>query len=74
MEYHCQMNRKGIVHKMKAGRVSLTEVIVEDILYLVIALWKLEKSIVRKALSGVFRYFGEVQMRWKNEGKRIFNT
>ena len=37
----------------------MTSVFDEDILYLVIALWKLEKPIVREAPSGAFRYFVE---------------
>lgn len=36
--------------------IFLTKVFVEDILYLVIALWKLEKPIVRKVPEGAFRY------------------
>ena len=37
----------------------MTSVLDEDILYLVIALWKLEKPMVREAPSGAFRYFVE---------------
>ena len=37
--------------------MSLTKEFVEDILYLVIALRKLEKPVVRKAPAGAFRYF-----------------
>ena len=38
-----------------------------------IALRKLEKPVVRKALRGPFVIFGEVQRRRGNEEKRIFN-
>ena len=37
----------------------MTSVLDEGILYLVIALWKLEKPMVREAPSGAFRYFVE---------------
>ena len=39
---------------------------VEDILYPVIALWKLEKPTVRKAPAGAFRYF---RGKYKGGGK-----
>ena len=42
----------------------MTSVLDEDILYLVIALWKLEKPIVRKAPSGAFFLFGVEFERW----------
>ena len=51
----------------------MTKVIVEDILYLVIALRKLEKPVVRKAPAGAFRYFQESTKAAGNEEKRIFN-
>lgn len=35
---------------------SLTNLFGKAVMYLVIALWKLEKPIVRKAPSGAFRY------------------
>lgn len=44
----------------------MTKVVVEDILYLVIALRKLEKPVVREAPVGAFRYFREVQRRRGN--------
>lgn len=51
----------------------LTKVVVEDILYLVIALRKLEKPVVREAPAGAFRYLREVQRRRGNGEKRVFN-
>ena len=43
-------------HKLKPEKIRLTNLSGKAILYLVIALWKLEKPIVRKAPSGAFRY------------------
>ena len=36
---------------------SLTNLFGKAVMYLVIALWKLEKPIVRKAPAGAFRFF-----------------
>ena len=42
---------------------SLTNLFGKAMIYLVIALWKLEKPIVRKAPSGVFRYLYEQNIK-----------
>ena len=42
---------------------SLTNLFGKAMMYLVIALWKLEKSIVRKAPSGAFRYLYEQNIK-----------
>ena len=54
--------------------VSLTKKRVEDILYLVIALRKLEKPVVREAPVGAFRYLrGNAKNDKKNGEKTFFN-
>ena len=52
---------------------SLTNLFGKAMTYLVIALWKLEKPIVRKAPSGAFRYFiGEFLTRKDNFEEKMF--
>ena len=52
----------------------MTNAFGKAMIYPVIALWKLEKPVVRKApAGGPFVIFGEVQRRRGNEEKRIFN-
>ena len=60
------------------GICSLTNVFEKAMIYPVIALWKLEKPIVRKAPEGAFRYFREkftdlMEGCGKIEEKAIFN-
>ena len=53
--------------------MSLTNVFVEDKLYLVIALRKLMKPVVRKAPEGAFRYFRIMVRRWKDDKKHFLS-
>ena len=60
------------------GIRSLTNVFGKAMPYLVIALWKLEKPIVRKAPEGAFRYLWDkftklMEGGGKIEEKTIFN-
>ena len=51
--------------------MSLTKEFVEDILYLVIALRKLEKPVVRKAPAGAFRYLYKQLVKLMRGGEKL---
>lgn len=65
-------------HKLKWVYICLTNLLGKAILYLVIALWKLEKPIVRKAPSGAFRHLYKENCKMmrggENLGKKQFLT
>ena len=50
---------------------SLTNLFGKAMMYPVIALWKLEKPIVRKAPSGAFRYLYKQLVKWVRDGEKL---
>ena len=50
---------------------SLTNLFGKAVMYLVIALWKLEKPIVRKAPSGAFRYLYKQLVKLMRGGEKL---
>ena len=53
------------------GIFSLTNLFGEAKIYSVIALWKLEKPIVRKAPSGAFRYLYKQLVKLMRGGEKL---
>jgi hypothetical protein len=50
---------------------SLTNLFGKAMMYLVIALWKLEKPIVRRAPSGAFRYLYKQLVKLMRGGEKL---